>query len=138
MRFYTGDPARSSRAYALARYGGAAQGRRSGQAQRPDFDIVLINDPLYEVEQVLQRLEAADPAMDRINRIAEGAVGLGTTPDGRPTWYGRTCCYVVAEVLHEDGPRGKLPMTKTCPVCNREWQIRVTGGLYRGPDAAIV
>lgn len=134
-RVYMGDPSRSARAHVVRRYGLDGAAGESKSPTGPDYEIVLVDDPHYELSSILQRLEAVDPSMDRINRLAESQVGVGLDLDGKPTWYGRLCCFTVAEFLTEQGPRKGLPMERSCPQCNRRWEIRLVANRYRGANA---
>lgn len=125
MRFHSTSIARMAQAIGVA-----GRSPRARVESQPLYDVVLVEDPLTMAMEAKARLDAVDPAMDRVNRQASAAVGLGFDLANRPTWYGRRCCFFVFEKLHEESRRRPVPFVGACPACQRKWEIRVRAGTY--------
>lgn len=96
----------------------------------PEYDVVMVEDPLFRVQEIREQLEAQDPIKDRVNRLANEAEGPGVDPEGKEVWSGRRCCWLTVDRFLSDLRTHRPPIRRTCPVCTRVWECRVNPAVY--------
>lgn len=94
----------------------------------------MVDDPYTKAQEIRKSLEAVDPELDAINRIADSQEGFGLNPAGQEVWAGRRCCWLVVQQLQVDARTHRVPFRRTCPApgCERTWEMRVEASTWRG------